>query len=78
MLSNFENKSRFAAFDFESIENWWTSFIELDVDNGTDDGYDLTLWGHIRGKARGGATEVSRQHLNDVKISFQPVITDSM
>jgi len=36
MLGNFKNKFRFSSLDFKSVKNRWESFIELDINNGTN------------------------------------------
>jgi hypothetical protein len=43
MLSDFENQSVFSAWDFEGIKNRRSTFIELDIDDGTNDGNNSAL-----------------------------------
>jgi len=43
MLGDFEDQSVLSAWDFEGVKNRGSAFIELDIDDGTDDGNDSTL-----------------------------------
>lgn len=50
MLGNLQNEPGAAVGDFEGIEDGWELIFELHVDDGTDDGDNLTvgnscLWG---------------------------------
>ena len=45
MLCHFQNEPGLAASDLESIEDGREVVVELDVDNGTDDRYDLPTSG---------------------------------
>ena len=47
MLGDLQDQSlvSFRNFDLESIQNFREFFIELDIDNGTDNGGDLTVEG---------------------------------
>jgi len=42
VLGDFEDQSVFSAWDFEGVEDRGSAFVELDIDDGTDDGHDLT------------------------------------
>ena len=63
MLGDFENEAGLAAFDLKGIENWWATILELDIDNGTNNGDDLALGGDIGSQASRSAAEVTSQHL---------------
>lgn len=43
MLRDFEDKTWAAANDLKTVEDWWESLIELDVDDGTDNGDNASL-----------------------------------
>jgi hypothetical protein len=43
VLSHLQNETRLAVLNFEGIENWRQKLFELHVDDGSDDGYDLSL-----------------------------------
>jgi hypothetical protein len=40
MLGNFEDQAVFATFDFEGVKNWWSTILELNIDNGSNNGDD--------------------------------------
>jgi hypothetical protein len=42
VLGDFEDQSVFSAWDFEGVKDRGSAFVELDIDDGTDDGNDLT------------------------------------
>lgn len=56
MLRDFQDQTIIGALDFESVEDWGQVFVELHVDDGTNDLRDLThvgfrgglfLWGGL-------------------------------
>jgi hypothetical protein len=42
MLSYFKDQFRLTILNFESIENWWKDIFELNVNDGSNDGSDLS------------------------------------
>jgi hypothetical protein len=51
MLGDLEDKTILTAIDFESVQNWGSLFVELDIDDGSDDGDNATTGGDLRGRA---------------------------
>lgn len=43
MLGDLENETRGATGNFETVQNWWKILIELNVDDGTNDGHNLSF-----------------------------------
>lgn len=64
MLRNFENKSDVVVLDLESVQDGRKGILlELNVNDGTDDGPDLTGVGLFGGVATGLREKVKNQTL---------------
>jgi len=48
MLGDLKDESVASALDLKSIENWWELSRELHIDDGTNDGGDLSVCGGKR------------------------------
>jgi hypothetical protein len=42
VLGDFQDQTGLATLDLEGVQDWWQVVVELDVNDGTNDGDDLS------------------------------------